>query len=167
VTRDRLLTAVLASRPEHYFDAVRAELDQVVQLQCDIHDLVARQRRTKLGSPRSIALAQAAGDRLGELAPLWEALHFAPDQKRLPPPRSGANVIPLPAARSDRAKKQRNYRRRQANGLAVLRIAVKHHELVAALISAGRMSDTEALDRGRVERQVSRLLEEWRATWNR
>jgi hypothetical protein len=167
VTRDRLLSAVLASRPEHYFDAVRAELDKAVVLQCAISALVRQQRRTQLGSPRSIALAQAAGDRLGELAPLWERLHLAPDQKGLPPPRSGSNIIPLPVARSDRARKQRNYRRRQANGVAVLRIAVKHHELVEALIASGRMNDAEALDRGRVERQVGRLLDEWRATWIR
>jgi len=62
-------------------------------------------------------------------------------------------------------KKQRNYRCRQRQGLAVLRIPVQHRELAEALISAGRLTPSETLNRLAVEHEIARLIEEWRSQW--
>jgi len=62
-------------------------------------------------------------------------------------------------------RKQRNYRHRQAAGLAVLRVPVQHHALAEALIISGRMNAAETLNRLAVEHEIARLIEEWRSQW--
>ena len=45
------------------------------------------------------------------------------------------------------ARKKQHYLRRQARGIAVLRMPVQHFELAEALIASGRMGIAETLDR--------------------
>ena len=63
------------------------------------------------------------------------------------------------------ANKQRAYRRRQAAGLAVLGVPVRHFEFVDGLIAAGRLGVEEALDRRLVEREAAEILAEWARRW--
>jgi hypothetical protein len=62
-------------------------------------------------------------------------------------------------------KKQRAYRKRQACGVAVLRVETPLYPLVEAMLIAGRLTPEQALCRGEVERQVGTIVEEWRRQW--
>lgn len=66
-----------------------------------------------------------------------------------------------PAARS----KQRRYRKRCANGIAVLKIEVPLYPLVETMISAGRLDCERASSRKEIEREVAGIVEEWRRQW--
>jgi hypothetical protein len=63
------------------------------------------------------------------------------------------------------ARKQRNYRKRRSCGVAVLRIELPLYPLTSALLTAGRLTPEQALNRGEIERQAGMILEEWRKQW--
>jgi hypothetical protein len=67
--------------------------------------------------------------------------------------------------RSPDAVKQQRYRRRRANGARIFRIEADHDALVMALLASGRLSEREALDHARVERELTGVLNEWAARW--
>jgi hypothetical protein len=52
-------------------------------------------------------------------------------------------------------RKQRNYRKRQACGLAIVQVPVRQYELASALIASGRLTVSEALERRAVEHAVA------------
>jgi hypothetical protein len=58
-------------------------------------------------------------------------------------------------------RKARNYRRRQACGVVVLRVEVRSIEFAEALIAAHRLSPAETLDRRAVEQQAAAILADW------
>lgn len=63
------------------------------------------------------------------------------------------------------ADRPRRWRRNQRRGVKVLDCAVQLHELVRMLIDSGRLSEAEALDRERVERELGRLVADVVARW--
>jgi hypothetical protein len=68
--------------------------------------------------------------------------------------------------RALRRARVRRYRRRQADGAAVLRVEISdYHGLVDVLITSGWLLETEALDRRQVEAAVSQALAEL-ADWH-
>jgi hypothetical protein len=67
-------------------------------------------------------------------------------------------------ARARRARKQRLYRQRQRDRLAVLRVEAGD-DLTAALIVAGRLSESEALNRREIERAVGEVLADLSQRW--
>ena len=62
-------------------------------------------------------------------------------------------------------RKQRSYRKRRANGVAVLKIEAPLYLLIEAMLTAGRLSPEQALQRSEVEREAGAILEEWRRHW--
>jgi hypothetical protein len=62
-------------------------------------------------------------------------------------------------------KKQRDYRRRQACGLAVLRVPIELHPVLEGLVAANRLSPGECLERTRVEHAIGDLVMEWVSKW--
>ena len=67
--------------------------------------------------------------------------------------------MPLPAA-----ERQRRFRKRQRRGVAVYRIEADDAVLLE-LLRTERLTDDEALDRERVEQEISALVREWAARW--
>jgi hypothetical protein len=63
------------------------------------------------------------------------------------------------------ARKVKNYRARQRAGLAVLKVTVRHYDLVQMLIEAGRMTAEEALDRRRLEHVLAEAVDHWIKRW--
>jgi hypothetical protein len=171
VNHAQLLAATLAARPEGYFDAVCGLLDRAVALQCETDELLQRQDREPLGSERAIALAVAAGAKLDELAPLWELLHLAPDQKSLPPPRPSGNVVylprsdPAPARREGAARRKRAYRKRLRENVIMLAIPVRSDEVITALIESEHLTAVEALDRREIAGAAAKVLHCWARHW--
>jgi hypothetical protein len=70
-----------------------------------------------------------------------------------------------PSRRSSARRKQRAYRKRQACGVAVLRVEAPLYPLVEAMLVAGRLSPERALRRCEIEREVGQIVEEWRRQW--
>ena len=62
-------------------------------------------------------------------------------------------------------KKQRAYRKRQACGVAVLRVPVHEHALAEALIASGRLGPIETLSRPAIEAAVADIVAEWTRRW--
>jgi hypothetical protein len=50
--------------------------------------------------------------------------------------------------------------------MIMLRVEVHEHSIAEALIVAGRLTDAEALCRGRVERELAKVIQEWASRWN-
>lgn len=67
--------------------------------------------------------------------------------------------MPLPAA-----ERQRRFRKRQRRGVAVYRIEADDAVLLE-LLRTERLTDEEALDRDRVQQEISALVREWAAQW--
>ena len=63
------------------------------------------------------------------------------------------------------AAKVRAYRARQRQGLAVLRITVPEHAVIAFLVESGRLGAGDALDRRRVEAAAAEAVVELAARW--
>lgn len=57
------------------------------------------------------------------------------------------------------------YRARQRAGVAVLNVPVPLHDLLAALIEAGRVTPAAAFDRREVERAAGEVLWQWSREW--
>jgi hypothetical protein len=60
---------------------------------------------------------------------------------------------------------QRSYKKRQRDGVAVLRIAVPEYSLIESLIAAGRLGEVDGLDRRQVELAVEGVLRDWIERW--
>jgi hypothetical protein len=65
------------------------------------------------------------------------------------------------------AARTRLYRRRQRDGRAVLRCAVRECPLIKFLLDTGRLSDEAALDKTQVEEAAAAVLDEAAAEWSR
>jgi hypothetical protein len=68
--------------------------------------------------------------------------------------------------RTGAAVRQRRSRSRRTRGMIMLRVEVHEHSIAEALIVAGRLTDAEALCRGRVERELAKVIQEWASRWN-
>jgi hypothetical protein len=66
---------------------------------------------------------------------------------------------------SSHADRQRLYKRRQRQGEAVLLLDVHYYDLVEALLTSGRLTEEEALDRRQVARAAGDVLADWIARW--
>lgn len=62
------------------------------------------------------------------------------------------------------AERQRLYRKRQRDRLAVYRVPAGD-DLLLALLASGRLTESQALDRQRVEQEVAAVLAEWARLW--
>ena len=62
------------------------------------------------------------------------------------------------------ADRQRRYRKRQRDGLAVYRVPAGD-DLLLALLTSGRLTEAQALDRNRVEQEVAAVLADWARLW--
>ena len=62
------------------------------------------------------------------------------------------------------SERQRRYRRRQRQGIAVYRVAAGDR-VIDALIAAGRLSEREAGDRDRIDAELSAVAAEWADRW--
>jgi hypothetical protein len=77
-------------------------------------------------------------------------------------------MLDRPPATADRKRaRRRRYNRRQANGLVVLRIECCEHDLAEALMSSGRLSPEQALQRGELEHAVAELIGDFVIRWGR
>ncbi|SEM54204.1 hypothetical protein SAMN05192583_0565 [Sphingomonas gellani] len=61
---------------------------------------------------------------------------------------------------STRADRQRKYRQRQNEGVAVYRVPA-NYDILDALITDGRITEQEALNKQEVERALARVVVEW------
>ena len=61
--------------------------------------------------------------------------------------------------------RQRRSRQRRKQGRALLKVEVDEFELVAALLKAGRLCETDGLQRPKVEQALARLVEDWTTRW--
>jgi hypothetical protein len=68
-------------------------------------------------------------------------------------------------ARTPAAQKKRRYRRRLANGITVLNVEVIETAFVEALLIADRLSEREALQRGKLAGAAEKILTEFTARW--
>jgi hypothetical protein len=59
-------------------------------------------------------------------------------------------------------KKQNGYRRRRRQGSIVLKIEAAEYPLIEALITSGRLTPDQALDRAEIEREIAAVVEDWR-----
>lgn len=62
------------------------------------------------------------------------------------------------------ADRQRLYRKRQRDRLAVYRVPAGD-DLLLALLTSGRLTESQALNRLRVEQEVAAVLAEWARLW--
>jgi hypothetical protein len=70
-----------------------------------------------------------------------------------------------PAPRSAASERKARLRARVAAGRCVLAVEVSEHDLAAALITASRLSEADALDRGKLTEAAAALLREWSERW--
>lgn len=63
------------------------------------------------------------------------------------------------------AARKKAYRRRQAAGLAALRIWTRQYDLAEALIEANRLTPAQCLSRAEVERAVAEIVNDWCQHW--
>jgi hypothetical protein len=66
---------------------------------------------------------------------------------------------------SSAAARARRHRTREKRGEVVLRLPVVEHQVAEALLAFGRLDERAALDRGRVERALAAVLEQWAVRW--
>jgi hypothetical protein len=52
-----------------------------------------------------------------------------------------------------------------AAGEVILPVPVQYHETIDALLTSGRISECDALDRKKVAAALSEILVEWRNKW--
>lgn len=71
----------------------------------------------------------------------------------------------LQAERRHPPSKWQRYRKRQARGEVVLRIIADENSLAGALISAGWLTEQEALSRERIAEMTSAIVREWCSRW--
>ena len=64
------------------------------------------------------------------------------------------------------ADRQRRYRKRQRDGVAVYRVPAGDAVLLA-LIESGQLTESQALDPTRVEKQIAAVVAEWARRWAR
>jgi hypothetical protein len=60
---------------------------------------------------------------------------------------------------------KRRYRQRLRDGVRVLRVPVHEARLIEALLRSRRLSEDEALDPVRVQREVAGIVVDWIARW--
>jgi hypothetical protein len=68
-------------------------------------------------------------------------------------------------ARTPAALKKRRYRRRLANGIVVLNIEVIEAAFASALLASDRLTEREALQRGKLAGAAEKILAEFTARW--
>jgi hypothetical protein len=71
----------------------------------------------------------------------------------------------LARTRTPAAVRQARLRRRRHNGRAIFRLECDRDPLVLALILSKRLSEADALDHARVERELAGVLQEWAKRW--
>jgi hypothetical protein len=64
-------------------------------------------------------------------------------------------------------RRKRVFRERQKHGCIVLRVQVNEHELAAAMLTAGHLTEAEALCRTALEHGAATVLSEWAEQWLR
>jgi hypothetical protein len=62
------------------------------------------------------------------------------------------------------ADRQRTYRQRQRDGVAVYHVPASD-DVLLALMASGRLTEEQAMDRQRVEQEVVAVLSEWARRW--
>lgn len=90
---------------------------------------------------------------------------LAPHKQAWPPPGWGDRLSPSKAQRAANSRHQREWRRRRACNIRLLRVPVLETELAWAMIESGRLSAAEALDPAALTRAASEILAEWAASW--
>jgi hypothetical protein len=78
--------------------------------------------------------------------------------------RQIANRIDPPPQRSDTVRKAR-LRQRERSGHIVLQVEVHEHDLAAAMIEAGLLTEAQALSRADLARALARIAAEFSARW--
>jgi len=68
-------------------------------------------------------------------------------------------------ARTPAALKKRRYRRRRRDGVCVLYIEVKEAEFAEALLTAGYLTERQALRRDQLTREAKDILEQFIDRW--
>jgi len=63
------------------------------------------------------------------------------------------------------AKKKRKYRRRQSNGLIAPHVQFHEHAFAEALITAGILSERQALRRDQLVREAEDIIAQFIARW--
>jgi hypothetical protein len=66
---------------------------------------------------------------------------------------------------SSAADRQAAYKRRQRHGEVILALRCEYFGLIEALLTAGRISETDALDRRQVELAAGEVLRDWVTRW--
>jgi hypothetical protein len=74
--------------------------------------------------------------------------------------------VSSPAQRS-KARRQQRYRQRQATGEVAVTIVVPECQVAAALITSGRLTPGEALDRRAVARALGEVVVDWSGQWKK
>ena len=64
------------------------------------------------------------------------------------------------------AERQRRYRKRQQRSVAVYKVPA-NDDVLHALLTSGRLSEEEALDRVKVEAELAAVVREWSQIWRR
>ena len=82
-----------------------------------------------------------------------------------PPPGWDHRPPRTKAQQRANTKRQREWRRRRACGIKLLRVPVLEAELAAAMIESGRLSVDEALDAAALARGASDLLGDFARRW--
>ena len=67
---------------------------------------------------------------------------------------------------SSHATRQKAYRERQRDSLAVLAVPVRYHDFIAALLRSTRLNEGEALDRRLVEDAAAKVLDDFITRWS-
>jgi hypothetical protein len=81
-----------------------------------------------------------------------------------------ATVVPSATNRSPAARRQARVRQRRKNGQHVYKLVLSDiavEGLVTQMVTAGQLTEREALDHQRVEAELARLLEQQGAHWSR
>ena len=66
---------------------------------------------------------------------------------------------------SSPAARKKAYRRRQRTGRIVLLVEVEEHQIAAAMVAAGRLTDRQALCRAEIEREAAAIIAQWACSW--
>jgi hypothetical protein len=74
---------------------------------------------------------------------------------------------PPPSRRAAAAERQRRSRGHRRAGEALYRVWASEWDVVEALVSSGRLTEAEALQRPLVERALAAVLIEWAARWRK
>jgi hypothetical protein len=66
---------------------------------------------------------------------------------------------------SSAADRQAAYKARQRQGEAILAVRCNYHAVIEALLDSNRISESDALDRHKVEEAVADLVRDWALRW--